>query len=911
MNPFTHRAIIVGGRTFTAVLEGAPRVDFVNNQLVFTLNRPGTRHHLVGIEMQRITNPSDGNVEPRHEGLGVTDNGAQMLQDVIDGNGGDLDWDAFRGEIADAWYGRQLHAFTFGPYHFTAPTPQQPNGTMELLNRNIVHDWAENGVMPLLANEPVRLPFTNVLLNSGDNDSCVDRFLGLALGPEERTPIGIIRICERRQIPCKLYDVWGGVWFRTPRDMAVPDDRVPLSAVVYAGHIYPTTDGGPPMLISRPIHTHEDATNELMFRAEQTQNALYFQRGQAHYIATPQDARDLSSMENFVPDGVHVGDPAMKEWMDDLIRAVPRFGWDFDTLRILKEALHALHKDTIPTNAYHAYTGIDMDKCYYNCLKSLAKDRRLWTTSVFCRWQPVTPDEHDTLIPVWNELYLLSAESAVHLEQYGIRSNLVTAGMLSMLRRVRNQRYPNGHVLRATHRLRTISNANMCKDIDEELAKWEDHLDWQKEYAVVNGIFGRISNVMAYWFSVNGCTTGELQHYAERYGFQVYGGELMNRTSDDVVIRNRFHIHAAVVLEANEQVLRIMLENQTALGILPSKIKVDSLIYPTVAATMRPGLRTPPGWHVTVPTPPAIPVTVMPQRLVNPSMLPDTMYENCTYIGPPGTGKTHAALRRSFDIAVCYSNKGARRVGGHTIHSAFMVWDEDGWPSFERVKDAVVFVDEAQCVSRKLWAMFYEAYLLHNTRFIFAMDLDQLPPVNEPRVQITPFHGEIIHMTTDYRNDDGLQSMRALVLDGLFRPMITRHTDHYTRVNIAYFNRTCKRVNELLLEQEGRSHGDDGIPYIAKNTSKRHGWMKNEMFRRTNGVMISTMREDFRVEELDKEAVVQHFHVAYCTTIHKQIGETIVEPFTIWDACHPLFDKPLMYTAVTRAMSCDQITFRV
>jgi len=124
--------------------------------------------------------------------------------------------------------------------------------------------------------------------------------------------------------------------------------------------------------------------------------------------------------------------------------------------------------------------------------------------------------------------------------------------------------------------------------------------------------------------------------------------------------------------------------------------------------------------------------------------------------------------------------------------------------------------------------------------------------------------------------------------------------------NIAYTNVTCDEVNEFVALKHGLAFGKEGL-YIAKGRHKVHGWMKNEFFDRRGKYMHS--RNTDLIVFVDDAMVKRFFRWGYCTTIHKRIGETFDETFAIWDWRHPLMDRHIRYTALTRGKDLKDIVF--
>lgn len=894
-NVNTGRDIIIGGPTWHNLQEPG----YLDDGLTMLPDAEGTSlvfdlADVRVISVQRIFSPSDRTLIDRFQELGINGRQAALLNDaLLEGDqAAGFSWAEFvAAGYIEPWWVDHTAVFAFGPYVFQRADNPGANLQHDEADHRRVVAWLA-GREELMKDNPLRLPFSNVLLNRGQDDLCVLRFLKMigftGSTVHDRTAQGIINWCEGNEVECRLYDVWGGIILQTRRTLMTPKDQK-LSGVVYAGHLYPIEDAGIPTLLEEPTHQYDTipAVQEIF----NNNHSMWFQRGTSYHIGMHSDDRSECPVAGkYVQTG-----GCFEPWMEEWFKKIPvGCGWDPDVMRTIKQATQALLYSKKTTEEVVAY---DMTKCYYNVLLKMARDRRLWETDIFCQWQPI--DSHQQ--PLWISIDdLCWYRTTTNLSQFGIRANIISGRLVALFKKHAVQ-------LELTHFVRFKPlGRKVSKTIVDVLTSWADDPERQKSYALLNGMMGRIRRVNTWWFEVSGCSALERQHYSDVYGFHD-AGALMHVTHDNLIVLNRFHIHAAVVMGANEEVVKCILETHQRYQTMPVRIRVDSVTYikSHLVALFQPGFNRY-GWHD---EPVVGPIETQQLSYTTICVDDPIVYQNRTWTGAPGTGKTYTIIKDTvYDIAVCFSNKGARRINGSTIHSALQLWNDHGMPMVERLRGLVVFVDEAQCVNRRIWGMFMHAYLTVGTRFIFSLDLRQLPPVGEEPISFHPFHGVVTTLTIDYRNDVALQEAREAVWAGTFKPNIIPKSllDHYNLVNIAYINETCETVNEEVAEDQEMPFGKDGL-YITKTKNKLHGWEKNDFFARRGNMM--KQREGRLVVFVQEHEMEKWFEPAYCTTIHKQIGETIYVPFTIWDWNHPNMNKHIMYTAITRGVRLQDISF--
>ncbi|KXZ43443.1 hypothetical protein GPECTOR_90g530 [Gonium pectorale] len=245
-------------------------------------------------------------------------------------------------------------------------------------------------------------------------------------------------------------------------------------------------------------------------------------------------------------------------------------------------------------------------------------------------------------------------------------------------------------------------------------------------------------------------------------------------------------------------------------------------------------------------------------------------------MGRAGTGKTYASHQITANLEcvakVAFTNKAALNIGGKTIHK-FLKMGADGQISLRGVKASktkAVVVDEISMIPMEVWRRLVEVKRATGMTFILVGGRRQCGPVES-------------------EEEGGCQ-------EDYFDHPAVKYLAAYTFVNDLCMQRH-KPAGALLLPADPKDEYTQdtwlypGLPLIAcRNVdTKEHPefMVNNEYF------TLSALQGD----------------TAVCTSTRPgaEGGETIAEPFTIWD--WDRMDKRLKYTAMSRAKLPSQINF--
>ena len=907
LNPLSGRRIQANGTRFQALTRaGGPLLRNRHNTLAINYGNFLLITHLI--------DPSPGEVTLRNTRLELRrPRDRAMVAAVVEGR--EPYEQRLQQFIADEWVpqlAEYVGRIEYGPREWLQ-IREGEDGEMErgppiarMLDRaGVVRFMRARGIR---SDQPMQLPFINVELNPGGTEGmCIQQFLGVPLiDPDDTSINGILYTARCHNMPVKLIDLLG----QTIDECAGDGDA--RCAVVYNKHVYPLMDAdqlpvlnlgdAPPMPNIPRIH-------EML----QQRDYMLWRRHRTYY--TPEGRVAIDRMDE---------DGLFEDWMTKLFTVTPpSLGFDDRALETLRRGTIGLYyaagaPGTMLTCADNL--AIDMSKCYYNTLVLLLTEERLTTISMYDRFVPVPfPEQMMEQNVRSGDLLLIDTD----LSRYGFRTNLISGKTYNLW----TYEFAKQPALRVTAIMRLRNEEVPAqRHMLKELAEYDDHQ--KKKYAVINGMFGKLKSVREVWLEIR--DPDEQDYYHDAHDMASAGPDLMSKVETTPVANSRFHVYQAVVHAANATVLEymLMIERDVPGAGLPIKIKIDSLTYsrrslsspfdPSGRRALQRFVGNVVDWHFEdVRNDIPLVQPMLYRMLSHDTVYPDAEGDysrNITFVGPPGVGKTYQALQMTCDLKVCFSNKGARRIGGITLDSALgmrpglyqLNWDR------EKIAGKRVFVDEAQAMRPRHWGILKFAYLHLGTSFIFALDPDQIPPVEHEKYPVSehPFWGDVRHLTVDHRNEPCLIAAREAVLRNDFEPDINDYAPQ-TMLNIAYTNRTCDQVNAWVARVNGLRWLVGPGKYIVKVAHRPSGLCKGEVIYRHEGRWT---REPDGGEPIDNtfpdSGAKRYVKWAYCVTIHNTIGETFHEPYTIWDMGHPGFSTKLMYTALTRGVSLAQITFR-
>ena len=323
----------------------------------------------------------------------------------------------------------------------------------------------------------------------------------------------------------------------------------------------------------------------------------------------------------------------------------------------------------------------------------------------------------------------------------------------------------------------------------------------------------------------------------------------------------------------------------------------------------------------------------------------DVVDSNKSYFidGRAGTGKTSFVneIRRNIikkHIGFSPTNKGARLIGGNTIHSIYYKFKHNK-KMFMSVLNNIdyIFIDEVSMMPE----MFYQLFnMVKRTcpkiKFIISGDFGQLPPVNdtwkdgkgeynESAGMWNLCEGNKIVLTKCRRADDILFNICKNVNDLNINEYPVKEK---TYLNLAFTHQTRKRVNNECMyrylqetrksfisiskdKHNPKTHDVNlcvGMPVIVHKTNKKMDILNSEKFiiqSLNDSKMI--LKDDTKEIEIDTQYFHKNFYLGFCITIHASQGETFKDKYTIYDWKFNKFRDKAKYVALSRATNISNI----
>lgn len=317
--------------------------------------------------------------------------------------------------------------------------------------------------------------------------------------------------------------------------------------------------------------------------------------------------------------------------------------------------------------------------------------------------------------------------------------------------------------------------------------------------------------------------------------------------------------------------------------------------------------------------------------------------KSCHIDGRAGTGKSYLTnkvideikKRNKPYLAFSPTNKGARIIGGTTIHSVYYKFKHNKKKLMKLLKNVeYIIIDEISMMVEAFYQLFIMIKKIYPTiKFIISGDFAQLPPVNDS------WSGDYKNSPAMYELCDGnriqLKKCRRAD-DTLFKLCKNissisvsdfKKTEN-TYLNIAYKHKTRIHVNHncmnrfieeyrrpyVSLEKDKNNPKSQdlklcvGMPVIAHTTNKKLNILNSEKFIITeideNTVI---MKENEREIKLKLKDFHKFFYLGFCITIHASQGDTFDSKYSIYDWNFIFFCNRAKYVAMSRATNIRHI----
>lgn len=311
----------------------------------------------------------------------------------------------------------------------------------------------------------------------------------------------------------------------------------------------------------------------------------------------------------------------------------------------------------------------------------------------------------------------------------------------------------------------------------------------------------------------------------------------------------------------------------------------------------------------------------------------DIFKQNVSYHGPPGTGKTHNVMHEEkYDICatttnICSINISNELIKGKTIYSLLNLHTPDLiYKKIKRFANKTIWIDEFTMVNQYIWNYFYLMAKTQNVKFIFSGDINQIPPVNECKIDLNNFFFNAIMgnkkiLNVDHRNDEGIITLRNNVLNlngqalEKYMERFISNDDFTQYKRHICFTHACRLIiNKKIMEQSGlvfkKGERSVGVILTPKVKRKKLGLHKNDCWK-----IIARNGDIYKLKNINNgitididENDMKYFSVGFAITAHSAQGLTINEVFCIHEISKMIKnDKSILYTAVTRGTKFNNL----
>lgn len=266
----------------------------------------------------------------------------------------------------------------------------------------------------------------------------------------------------------------------------------------------------------------------------------------------------------------------------------------------------------------------------------------------------------------------------------------------------------------------------------------------------------------------------------------------------------------------------------------------------------------------------------------------------------------------------------------HTFDSYFFTTDEDNKRGIEKLKNKTVFIDEFSMAPNRFITLIYHAFLTYGITVNMYGDSNQCPPVDEFKYdyskscaveQMCGNKVELQYIKECARYDNKMYDILCGFLrNGKLNTYFNKPKFCYK--NICYKNETRIRINKecaneftkdkkyinITFRKVGKTTENEeykvckGMPLILTENLKEYKFYNSEI------KILKDINNEFATIEEQKIPIhifKKSFSLGYCVTVYRYQGDSINEPYNIYDTKY--MDKKQLYTALSRTTKYDYV----
>ncbi len=318
-------------------------------------------------------------------------------------------------------------------------------------------------------------------------------------------------------------------------------------------------------------------------------------------------------------------------------------------------------------------------------------------------------------------------------------------------------------------------------------------------------------------------------------------------------------------------------------------------------------------------------------------------------LGRAGVGKTYI-LKKIIEkygdkcSPIAFTNKAKNNLDGMTIHR-FLTLNKNNKMCIKNFKaicatKQVIIIDEISMIPSYLWK--HIAYIKNHSsiKFVLAGDYRQLPPIEEMGNLKDYFNHNVIQDICDYnyieltkvkRYDGELLQISEDVYNSVIKhfPKDEFNTNKIVNadMNICWTNKKRKMINSICNKYHANKCVNELIKYTGNDNKYNEdiiiyegckllsnvndcdlGMVKNEIL-----TILKYDDDMIYFKEIEgsikKDKIHDYFILGYAITTYKSQGDTCQGNVIIFESDKMFEDVRHIYTAITRAVKYDNLTF--
>lgn len=813
-----------------------------------------------------------------------------------------------------------------------------------------------------------KLPFMNYEENNSGDINCFynylcDTYKKISKKQMEKFNVNdgvslenITEFANKYKIKCYLYNIAGRCIYKN--EFQRNKNHPAIIAIISSNHIYPIKN-------ANNTYKPELSKNEVDF--EEKDNMIYYEKNNKLY-----------SFDGWMNTNKDDANQQIMDIIDyDMFKGLkPSFTYKSD-IKVIKSIMYL---DEQIEEAKYEY---DLNKAYYNIAYNIFDDQYPIFTC-FDLWNKYNDEEINNYY-----YYTISREALTNLKQYGINDNFRAGFMIEYLLKQKlitknNIEYfkkPSylGQWSYFKSKMEQIINNVVRKKLklDKDIEITETHIKKagvDKSFSLYNGILGKCiynNDEKFYYLPEN---EAELLNFGLKEEEWTYYGEgdecVFERNKTQFKYLNNTSLYNVIVEMTNYVMLKNICYIKKKTGLMPLKIKTDAIAYNKEIEVLPEYVEY---FKLITTDDKAKNIQNLYKKNetfykgyfnisesyndiekinINIDNELETIKDNISYQGAPGTGKTTKVMKEhTYNIAttitnVCCRNITNKDVEAETLYTNLQLYNPDNWhKAMKKMAGKTVWIDEFSMMPRFIWNFLLLLSMKYNTKLIISGDVNQTAPVGETKIDINNkifkiIMGKMELLTKDYRNDKDIIELRDMIINEPLDKIFKKFKELNSKKNwkdydkhICFTNKMCDYINLEIMKERKLKFKINFKYEINKKTKKKEKFFKDmevsnnvllqcratckskKIYKRDIWQVKQNVKDGYelyniRSKETKYFSMVDmcYFTLGFAITTHSSQGLTIKDDVCIHEIRKMIqCDLSILYTAITRACNYNKL----